>query len=235
MYRGQTKGQTNPSQFLSTRSWMEVRARYFLDQMNDQIGNQHLDFGCGEGSFVKMLHDHLPNVQIHVIEPDPIYRSFAASHCDGREWIDLSELGDSGIMIDSISAIHVLEHVIDPVSVLVGMRSILSPGGRVLIDVPDATRYESLSDLHVSHCTHFCAETLTAALNKAGFTVLKCEPHDPPHLPKSIWVEATPSEVVESIDYEAAVSIDSRQLSRAGIERANQSLLSYTLKRIVKG
>ena len=235
MYRGQTKGQTEPGEFLSTRSWMEIRARYFLEQMKDQIGNQHLDFGCGEGSLVQMLHHHLPDIQIHLIEPDPVYRSFAASHCKGKEWVDLSELADAGVTIDSISVIHVLEHVIDPVSVLVAMRSILSPGGRVLIDVPDVTRYETLSDLHVSHCTHFCADTLTVVLNKAGFKVLKCLPHDPPHLPKSIWIEATPSEVAESINYQSAVSMKARQRSRAGIERANQSLLRYTLNRIVKG
>lgn len=230
MYRDGTKGQGDPSQFLSYRPWMADRARYFLDRFGQHIGQEHLDFGCGEGSFVASLHEQRPEVKIHLVEPDPNYRAFAASLCAGREWDSLAAIDDQDVMVDSISMIHVLEHVIDPVAVLTELRSILKLDGRLLIDVPDVARYSGLSDLHISHCTHFGVETLTMTLQAAGFEVVSIEQHEPPHLPKSLCVEAVAGGVVDNIHQ---VSERERLIARAGIKRANQTLLEYTLQRLM--
>jgi len=230
MYRGGTKGQIDPSQFLSCRPRMADRASYFLDRFGQHIGQEHLDFGCGEGSFVASLHEQRPEVKIHLVEPDRNYRAFAAGLCAGKEWDSLAAVDDQNVLVDSISMIHVLEHVIDPVDVLTELGSILKPDGRLLIDVPDVARYSGLSDLHISHCTHFGVETLTMTLQAAGFEVVSIEQHEPPYLPKSLCAEAVTAGVVENYHQ---VSERERMISRTGIKRANKSLLGYTLQRLV--
>jgi 2-polyprenyl-3-methyl-5-hydroxy-6-metoxy-1,4-benzoquinol methylase len=78
---------------------------------------------------------------------------------------------------DAVTMFDVIEHLYDPVSVLRAARSILRPGGVVMISTPN---YDALSRWALGadwailspleHLYYFSGRSLTAALRAAGFT-----------------------------------------------------------------
>jgi SAM-dependent methyltransferase len=64
---------------------------------------------------------------------------------------------------------EVLEHVDDPVGLLRRARDYLATGCRLVVTVPGGPM--SAFDRHIGHRRHFTPQTLTAALEEAGFDV----------------------------------------------------------------
>jgi len=54
------------------------------------------------------------------------------------------------------------------------------------VDVPDASAYSSLNDLHIAHLYHFSSRTLTAIAEKSGLSMSRIESHSPPRHPSSL-------------------------------------------------
>jgi SAM-dependent methyltransferase len=81
--------------------------------------------------------------------------------------------------LDLVTLWHVLEHLPKPLEALDSIRKVVRPGGHLAVGVPDnaglaARLFGSFwfgSDVP-RHCSHFTAETLCAALNRAGWRVL---------------------------------------------------------------
>jgi hypothetical protein len=75
-----------------------------------------------------------------------------------------------GRQFDLVVLVHALEHVVDPVSFLASVMSLMRPGAHLLIQVPDLMN--SPFDLLIAdHCSHFSAVTLSNAVTRAGFVV----------------------------------------------------------------
>ena len=69
-----------------------------------------------------------------------------------------------------------LEHLHDPLSALIRMRSWLKPGGRMVIEVPNVYQPYGLLEENFfqnAHLTNFSASTLRVLLARAGYTVLR--------------------------------------------------------------
>jgi hypothetical protein len=66
--------------------------------------------------------------------------------------------------------VHVFEHVFEPVPVLREVGSALAPGGRVVIQVPDAEQ-NPFDLMVVDHRSHFFPNHLLAAAYAAGYAV----------------------------------------------------------------
>jgi Methyltransferase domain len=87
--------------------------------------------------------------------------------------------GPGRIAVGAITALHVLEHVRDPVGDLRRLRGLIAPGGVMLIEVPHAAAFDMRSpsrrrlilDLP-AHLHHFTPTTLAAVVTKAGWRVL---------------------------------------------------------------
>lgn len=236
-YRSKTKGDGDPRVFVASRSWMTERANYFMDLFSLDNESAHLDYGSGEGSFVLAMRQRSATKPIHLIEPDAYFREFASDSSDATPWKDLPEIQSAGVRVATVSMIHVLEHLLDPLTCLLDLKAVLEPNGRLLIDVPDVTRYETLSDLHISHCTHFSQETLSQLVQYAGYRVMRCEAHNPPHLPKSIALEAIPANVGDGARQQvriAQISEASQRAARAGIQAANEPLWQYSIRKALQ-
>ncbi len=101
-----------------------------------------LDVGAGHGHFCLLARDRLPDTKF-----DGSDLSAALEEAVRRRWIDV---GHRGLLLDlandlavaeprydALSMSHYLEHTRDPEAELQAAATILSPGGHLLIDVPN--------------------------------------------------------------------------------------------------
>lgn len=128
-YAQQTHDNPNPL----TRFAHSSRYRLSLELADKllPLGGTLLDFGAGEGRFLKHLHSRRPEAQLCAVEP---YMTIAAPHV--RRFDAIADVPDGSA--DVVGAFEVLEHVTDTelADFLTGARRALKPGGGLLITVP---------------------------------------------------------------------------------------------------
>ena len=137
-----------------------------------------LDFGCGMGGATIAFK----------------MRGHRAVGCDyGKSYLDFGRkvglnLVEGGVEavrhlapFDLIVLSQVVEHQIDPVGYLAGIRSLLAENGLIYIMVPGifCIKYHYNSDimryLQNAHVWHFTAATLGAVVAQSGFSVVACD------------------------------------------------------------
>lgn len=152
-----------------------------------RAGMRVLDIGASEGCILKAVRDLEPSAQAVAVEPNPLFGAFAKTHagCTLFESVEALLAAGEGTF-DLIVINHVYEHVKEPVGFLKQLKSLLAPGGRIYIDVPDVTRYAGLESLHVAHVYHFGPTTLARAAELAGYDIGVLERHQPVMHPESI-------------------------------------------------
>jgi 2-polyprenyl-3-methyl-5-hydroxy-6-metoxy-1,4-benzoquinol methylase len=175
---------------------LRYTARHLMQAL--QLGPQShlLDYGCGEGSLFVALRQAGFEGRLSGVEPNARFAAFAAQQGRAAVTPALPEVHD----LDAVVLNHVLEHLADPVGLLSALRQRMKPAGLLYLDVPDADRYASVGDLHIAHILHFTARTLPALVTRAGFDVMHCEAHDPPHHPLSLRLQARPAAQPETAD-----------------------------------
>jgi SAM-dependent methyltransferase len=135
-----------------------------------------LDFGAGPGHLVNAAR-HL-GVPMEGIEPSRRARDLARELYGIELRQSLPSRGE--LAVGAVTALHVLEHVRDPVGDLRRLRSLVAPGGVIFLEVPHAgavdmrmpSRRRLILDLPV-HLHHFTPETLTEVVTRAGWNVLE--------------------------------------------------------------
>lgn len=192
-YRRLYQGVEDPDGDYVARFRKDERLRYtasfILGMLPLRDDSTLLDYGCGEGSLFVALRAAGYQGRLAGVEPNASFARFAAEA--GRATVSptLNDFGE----LDGVVINHVLEHLPDPIGVLQELRRRMKPQGRLFVDVPDADRYGGIGDLHLAHIVHFTRRTLIATLESAGYEVLSCEAHDPPHHPKSLRLVAQPA------------------------------------------
>jgi len=138
-----------------------------------------VDVGCGGGLFLRLLSERgFPVLGLE--------RSLSAAQSAWRRnrvAVVCGDLGDSPIVRGSCSAVtmfHVLEHVYDPVSALRTVRDLLMPGGRLVIQVPNASCWQFLmfgehwNGVDVPrHLVNYRQRDLENVLEYCGFEVVR--------------------------------------------------------------
>ncbi|MEI7624168.1 MAG: class I SAM-dependent methyltransferase [Actinomycetes bacterium] len=143
-----------------------------------------LDVGCGEGAFATLLRScGLDNIV--GIEPDPVRAAIAAENADRvicstvEDALD-GELG--GEQFDLIVASDVIEHLVDPWTVVKRLADHLAPDGQLLLSVPNVGnlqvvkqlvlhgdwRYEDEGLFDRTHLRWFGRHTVRSLLEGAG-------------------------------------------------------------------
>ena len=139
-----------------------------------------LDVGCGDGTMIREFEES--DLVAYGVDPDQ-----TAAAADVRSKIvtsfeDLPLLGEHVISPSVITAYHVIEHVYEPVAFLEKLFLTLSPGGKIIIETPNAndalikrfgcSAFESFT--YWSHHPHlYSAASLEGVLRLAGFEDIK--------------------------------------------------------------
>jgi len=153
----------------------------FVLRAIDESGEHGLvvDVGCGGGLFLKMLGEHgyaaLGLDNSHAAASAAWKRNHVAVVCG-----DLSESPIDRGICSAVTMFHLLEHVPDPLSYLRSARDLLLPGGRLIVQVPNASCWQFLmlgehwNGVDVPrHLVNYRQRDLERLLDKCGFEVVR--------------------------------------------------------------
>ena len=127
-----------------------------------------LDYGAAKAMTLRKICEVRPGLRPHVFDVSSAY----AAHWQG--WLAPNDCAIYELpsrwwqSFDLVTAHFVLEHVADPLMTLRHIKSVLKPGGRLFMSVPNVVA--NTGDLLVAdHINHFTPNSLRVALDKAGF------------------------------------------------------------------
>jgi 2-polyprenyl-3-methyl-5-hydroxy-6-metoxy-1,4-benzoquinol methylase len=133
-------------------------------------GFRWLDYGCGNGGLVRYARQQL-GIEVFGFEEGWI--ASKARDC-GIQLLDRSQLEALDATFDVVTAIEVVEHVVDPLETLGRVRKLLRPGGLFFCTTGNAARHRKdllrwpyiVPEIHTSF---FEPGTLEQALKRTGF------------------------------------------------------------------
>lgn len=151
-------------------------------------GGRVLEIGSGTGHFLAALHRLRPDLILTAIEPDHANRQKNLGKAVVRFVTD-GELA-SEAPYDLVALFHVLEHLPAPLVALQNWATLLTPAGRIVIEVPDCRApWTSWTNVHVAHVSYFTLPSLLRLLHRASLQPCQDQNnHRAPH--HCLWLEA---------------------------------------------
>jgi 2-polyprenyl-3-methyl-5-hydroxy-6-metoxy-1,4-benzoquinol methylase len=154
-----------------------------LRWLGEGCGRRVLDVGAADGIVSRRLTER--GWRVTGIEGDPALAQAGAPHCERMLTANLNrEIPEVPGPFDAIVYGDVLEHLIDPLRVLVELDRSLAPGGFVIISVPNIAHlyirlllllgrfdYIDRGILDQTHLRFFTARSLRALIADAGLTI----------------------------------------------------------------
>ena len=163
-----------------------------------------LDLGCGTGVTLRAFHDLAPEWSLEGFDPNLTpgnARQIGA--LSGVKATHSGTLQEISSGFDCITCFHVLEHIVNPIEILILARRLLTPAGRLVVQVPNV--FDNPFDLTIAdHCSHFTPTTLCNVLVRAGFQIELCSSQI---INRELTVVATPGagSSVRSMDFTSQI------------------------------
>lgn len=180
LYRSGFYEQRAPRASAIVMTLHRLNSRLRLMTLREQRPGRMLDIGCGKGHFLAAAREagwDVRGVDLSAEAVDYARRTYGLDVRVG----DVADL-DLDERFDAVTLWHVLEHVADPGDLIERSRSLLGPGGRLVISVPNAAslqaRLAGVHWLHLDiprHVFHFDLRSIDALLVGRGFAI---ERHD---------------------------------------------------------
>ena len=152
--------------------WFASRTRALLALMDPLLSGRDLallDVGCGAGN---MIHHLSRYGRVKGVELDP--RPVAVARQRGYD-VDQADAAQGltyeGARFDVVTALDVIEHNQDDLSILREMQRVLKPGGYAVVTVPAFMWLWSYNDELNAHLRRYTAGELRGKLQAAGFRV----------------------------------------------------------------
>ena len=145
-----------------------------LLQENYSLGDKVLDFGAGNGHFLKLIGDK--RADFFGVEPDLQLRNLIQQS-------KLAKLSEPNSLdsdsFDFIYSLNTLEHIEDDEIIFVDMFRWIRPGGKILIYVPASPHLYSRFDASIGHFRRYTRSELVEKAKRAGFRVESAKFMDP--------------------------------------------------------
>jgi len=151
-----------------------ARSRRLLEQVLEHFPlpetGRLLDVGCGNGVLLRSFGTLRPSWGLNGLDLNDHAREQVLA-IPGVEEFYSCDLDAVPAAFDALSMLHCLEHVPDPVAFLRKCIDRLTPGGLLLVQVPDFTA--NPFDLVIAdHCSHFDPATLGDTVQRAGYEIV---------------------------------------------------------------
>jgi SAM-dependent methyltransferase len=166
------------------RTPISAEKRAVLARVPD--GARVLEVGAHTGYFSAALRAH--GCRVTALEVDPRAAAHAAAHADA---VVVGDVEDAAVRarlagpFDVLLFMHVLEHLVDPWSVLRAMRGLAAAGGRAIVLLPNVAcwrirkalflggtfTYEETGILDRTHLRFFTFDSARALLETSGWAV----------------------------------------------------------------
>ena len=131
-----TKSKWRSRETYNISIWLELSAtndeRRFQYLKQSLVGHTLLDFGCGPGGFLLKARDLA--IIAHGVELE-LRLSDYHKECGLTVFQNISDINRK---YDFITIFHVLEHLVNPKVVIGNLCELLSDGGQIIIEVPNA-------------------------------------------------------------------------------------------------
>ncbi|MEQ8787993.1 MAG: class I SAM-dependent methyltransferase [Pirellulaceae bacterium] len=149
------------------------RSQRLLERLNEHVQlptqGRMLDVGCGNGGMLRSFSSLHEGWRLAGSELSNRFRDRVLSIPRVEEFYS-DTLDTIHAEFDLITMLHVLEHVEEPVQLLVDAARLLQDDGSLLIQVPNLA--ETPFDMLVAdHCSHFVPQRLLEVVDKAGLHV----------------------------------------------------------------
>jgi glycosyltransferase involved in cell wall biosynthesis/phospholipid N-methyltransferase len=182
------------SQILGRLARAPRLSEWMADVIRPWCGTRVLEIGSGLGAITRSLVPrrryvasdvnplHLQTLQ--ALQGDRPY--LEAQFCDVTDLATYPRLEEG---FDTVIALNVLEHVEDDVAALRNVRSVLAPGGRAIVLVPQGERLFGSLDEVLGHRRRYSEATLRRLAQDAGLAVRECLPFNRIGTP-AWWINA---------------------------------------------
>jgi len=166
------KAADGAEQKVAAGSGLESRSRVIVGRVAERNSipaeGKLLDFGCGNGGFLRAFAERFPRWRLEGAEVNQRYQATLESIPGFGQLHDVEPAALPG-GYDAISLIHVLEHLEAPSSVLAALHEKCRTDGLLLIEVP-AWRSNPFALMISDHASHFTPVTLQMVVDASGWT-----------------------------------------------------------------
>lgn len=143
--------------------------QYIPDLSKNNIEYNILDFGSAVGKFLGVTKNNFNQIKAYGVEPGAHINYVTKNNLDGV-FNSITEIPD-GLKFDLITSWHVLEHVYDPIQILTQLKNKLKKSGKLIIEIPNIQKYQSIKNIHIAHLFHFDPETIEKVMSKSGLKI----------------------------------------------------------------
>ena len=149
---------------------------WLCDTIRPFVGARVLELGAGIGNLSANL---LPRDRYTVSDLNPHHLRYLNNFAEAKPYmdvcrVDLAQADDFAPLrgrYDTVIAINLLEHMTDEGGALDNVRTVLEPGGRAIILVPQNPHLFGSLDEVLGHQRRYTAEQLRAVLQSHGFSI----------------------------------------------------------------
>lgn len=176
--------------------WFESRNRLIVWAIGRYCRGARtlLEVGCGTGFVLQGIDKSFPSLLLTASDAMPGGLAIAAARVPTATLIQQDARAlDAAEQFDIVCAFDVLEHIVEDENVLARLFRAATPGGAVLITVPQHPQLWSRFDAYAHHVRRYRRHELTAKIMRAGFTPLRVTSFVSlllPILAVSRWAEA---------------------------------------------
>ena len=157
----------------------EHMALTFIDKLKNLIADSSnldtlnfLDFGTGKGLFPKTVLKKSSQFNIHLYDVSKDYIPSWNLFCKPSQYSCFEFPSKWQGFFDVITSMFSLEHVIDPVSELKKISSLLKPDGLLYVVVPNMYSENMFDMVVVDHVHHYSECSIAQAFAQAGLTLI---------------------------------------------------------------
>ena len=135
-----------------------------------------IDIGCGNGHWIKSMHSQ-SYINLYAQDINQNSLGQLSEYCKEVFFMDVDTLSRQGHTFDVIRINQVLEHIVDPVSFLLSIKSICHANSLVIITVPSLNSLSSVFRSYYTslmipyHLNHFTPDTLRLLFSMTNYTI----------------------------------------------------------------